>query len=376
MGRAMSVRRPAILLLGDTLNVGGTERQFVEVACRLDRSRWEIHASCLRAEGPLRARLDAAGVRAWSCGRGSFKSPCFAVAVWGLARYLRNHRIRLIHSFDFYSNILGVPAARLAGVPAVIASQRELGDLRPPLQRLVHQMVLRLADYLLVNSEAVAERLTRSGAVVPARIVVIPNGVDLARFSPAPGPARSLSERVTVGTLADLRPEKAIGDLVRAAALVRERCPEARFVIWGDGPYRPELERLVRRLGRERAVELRGATGEPEVALRDLDIFVLPSISEAFSNVLLEALATRLPVVATRVGGNPALVEDGETGLLAPPGDPAALAKAIMRLIEDPALAAELAARGRDRVRSEFGIDRMLSRIQALYDRALARNGE
>ncbi len=110
----MSAGHPAVLLIGDSLNLGGTEGQFVTVACGLNRARWDVHVSCLRAEGPLHARLERAGVHAWSCGRGSFKSPRLALAVLGLVRYLRAHRIRLVHSFDFYSNILGVPAARIA----------------------------------------------------------------------------------------------------------------------------------------------------------------------------------------------------------------------------------------------------------------------
>lgn len=372
----MSSGRPAILLIGDTLKLGGTEGQFVEVACAVDRSRWDLHVSCVRAEGPLRARLETADLQVRSWGRGSFKSPRFLAALWELVRYLRAHRIRLVHSFDFYSNILGVAAARLAGVPAVIASQRNLGDLRPRLQRRVHRVALRLAGHVLVNSEAVAERLKLARTVRPRQIVMIPNGVDLSRFAPAPGDDRRSGRIIIVGTLANLRPEKGLMNFVRAAALVRERCPQGRFVIWGEGPLRPDLERLVRTLGLEGAVELRGLTAEPEVALRELDIFVLPSLSEGCSNVLLEAMATGLAVVATRVGGNPALTEEQVTGLLVPPGDQAALAKAIIRLVEEPALAAELAARGEDRVRAEFGIDRMLARIETLYDRALAGGGD
>ena len=365
----MSVGRRSVLLLGDSLRAGGTEGQFVEIACGLDRARWDVHVSCLRAEGPLRARLEAAGVGAWSCGRGSLKPPRFLPAVWGLVRYLRVHGIRLVHCFDFYSNILGVPAGRLARVPVSIASQRDLGDLRPPGQQRVHRAALRLADHVLVNSEAVADRVRLNG-----RVAVIPNGVDLARFGPAPT-SRLRSAGMTVGTLAHLRPEKGLVDLVQAAAIVRGSHPQHRFVLWGEGPLRPRLEELVRQLGLGGTVELRGTTTEPEVALRQLDIFVLPSVSEACSNALLQAMATGLPVVATRVGGNPLLVADETTGLLVPPAQPAELAKAILRLIEAPALATALGARARQRVREEFGVDRMLARVQALYDRLLAEVG-
>ena len=181
---------PRLFLLGDSLKIGGTEGQFTEIACGLSRSGWEIDVSCLRAEGPLRSRLDAAGIRAWSGGPGSLKSPRAVLAVLRLARYFRMRRISLVHSFDFYSNILGVLAARLARVPVVVASQRDLGDLRPPFQRRVHRAILRLADHVLVNSPAVAERLKGDRTVWPDRILVIPNGVDVSRFRPALGPHR------------------------------------------------------------------------------------------------------------------------------------------------------------------------------------------
>src|SRR5438093_7100350 len=173
----MITQRPGILLIGDQLHVGGTEGQFVEVACGLDRSRWDVRLTCLRAVGPLRARIEAAGLSVWSCGRGSFKSPRFALAVYGLARYLRNHRIRLVHAFDFYSTVLGVLAARLARVP-VIASQRELGDLRTPLQRRCYRVAMRLADCVVVNTKVVAELLTLGHVLAPGRIIMIPNRVD------------------------------------------------------------------------------------------------------------------------------------------------------------------------------------------------------
>ena len=129
---------------------------------------------------------------------------------------------------------------------------------------------------------------------------------------------------------------------------------------------------MIRELGLSGVVTIAGSTLEPATTLRRMDIFVLPSLSEACSNSLLEAMATGRPIVATRVGGTPALVEDEATGLLVPPADPAALAKAVIRLIEEPALAARLAARAQQRARAEFGIDRMLERIEGLYHQALS----
>jgi glycosyltransferase involved in cell wall biosynthesis len=366
----MSDPRPRVLLLGDTLNLGGTEGQFAEVACGLDRSRWDLHVSCVRAEGPLRVRLEAVGLQPWSLGPSSFKSPGLAVAILHLAGYLRRHAVRLVHCFDFYSNIVGVPAARLARTPAVIASQRDMGDLRSRSQQSIHSIALGLATHILVNSEAIAARLTHTRAARHNRLGVVPNGVDLTRFGPMAPPSNS-SELMTVATLANLRPEKGLVQLVEAAAIVRRRAPRARFVIWGDGPLRSDLEAHIRTLGLTGSVEMRGATREPAEVLKQCQIFVLPSLSEACSNVVLEAMATGLPVVATRVGGTPALVDDRRTGLLVPPDNALALAQAILRLLEAPAIATEMGAQGRARALAEFGMDRMHERIDSFYCRAL-----
>jgi glycosyltransferase involved in cell wall biosynthesis len=359
-----------VLLLGDTLNLGGTEGQFAEVACGLDRSRWDLHVSCVRAEGPLRARLEAVGLQPWSLGPSSFKSPGLAVAILRLAAYLRRHAVRLVHCFDFYSNIVGVPAARLARIPAVIASQRDMGDLRSRGQQSIHSMALGLATHILVNSEAIAAQLTHTRAARHDRLGVVPNGVDLTRFEPA-APPSNRSDLTTVATLANLRPEKGLVQLLEAAAIVARRAPRARFVIWGDGPLRGDLEARIRTLGLTGSVEMRGATREPAQALKQCQIFVLASLSEASSNVVLEAMATGLPVVGTRVGGTPGLVDDHRTGLLVPPDNAPALAQAILRLLEAPAIATEMGAQGRARALAEFGMDRMHERIDSFYCRAL-----
>ena len=365
----MSGPRVPVLLLGDTLNVGGTEGQFAEVACGLDRSRWDVHVACVRAEGPLRARLEDVGLQPWSLGPSSFKSPGLVVAMLRLAAYLRRHAVRLVHCFDFYSNVVGVPAARLARTPVVIASQRDMGDLRSRGQQSIHSVALGLATHILVNSEAIAACLAQTRAARHNRLEMVPNGVDLTRFEPVAVPTSG--EVTTVATLANLRPEKGLAQLVEAAATVTRRAPRARFVIWGEGALRADLEARIRTLGLTGRVEMRGATREPAQALKQCQIFVLASLSEASSNVVLEAMATGLPVVGTRVGGIPGLVDDHRTGLLVPPDNAPALAEAILRLIEAPAMATEMGAQGRARALAEFGMNRMHERIDRFYCRAL-----
>jgi glycosyltransferase involved in cell wall biosynthesis len=361
--------RPAVLLVGDTLGLGGTEGQFAEIACRADRGRWAVHVSCLRAEGPRRATLDAAGVPVWSCGRGSFRPSAFARALMALVREMRARRIRVVHTFDFYSNLLGIAAARVAGIQAIIASQRNLGGLRPPWQEWMQRQAIRRAARLLVNSPAIAERVAACGAMPASRVVVVPNGVDVARFASVPRPRTG--DAVVVGTLANLRPEKGLGDFVAAAALVHERYPRARFVVFGDGALRTALRADIEARGLGAAMSLPG-TAPSTTALAAIDVFVLPSVSEGFSNALLEAMAAGRPAIATRVGGNVNVLRHEDTGLLVDAADPGDLAKAMLRVIEDPSLAGGLAERGRRHVAAELGMARMLARVESLWDDVLA----
>jgi glycosyltransferase involved in cell wall biosynthesis len=230
--------------------------------------------------------------------------------------------------------------------------------------------MLRMATHVLVNSEAIAERLAASHAARAGRLSVIRNGVDLSRFAPSQI-ATSHSGGLLVGVLANLRPEKGLHQLVDAAALVLAEAPGTLFSVWGEGPLRAELERKIRALGLTASIRLHGSTSEPENALRQCDIFVLPSLSEACSNVVLEAMATGLPVVATRVGGTPALIEAGRSGLLVSAGDPSALAQAILKLVRGRPLAARLGAEARTHALAEFTMERMLERVEALYRAAL-----
>jgi glycosyltransferase involved in cell wall biosynthesis len=365
--------RHRVLLFCDTLNIGGTEGQFVELARRLDRNKWDVSVGCVRAVGPLADRLHHAGVSVASYGPSSFKSVRVAGAVVRLARAMRASRADIVHAFELYSNVLAVPAARIARVPVIVASQREMGDLRSTAERQANRIALRLATHVVVNSEAVAEVAPIRGRR-RHRLIVLRNGIDTTRFSPGES-SRTESNDVRVGTLGNLRSGKGLDGLLHAMALVHEARPEVRFAIWGDGPLRPTLEWQIDRLGLSNVVELRGNTRRPEDALRELNVFVHASVSEGCSNALLEAMATGLAIVATRIKGSTAVVSEEETAVLVTPGDSQELAKAIIRLVEDPARAAALGARARERVCADFDIRQSVRATETFYERALAEMG-
>jgi glycosyltransferase involved in cell wall biosynthesis len=255
----------------------------------------------------------------------------------------------------------------LSGRSTAIASQRDLGNLRSAPRQRVHDLALQFAHLVVVNSEAVRDALVRSGRIAASRLTVVRNGVDLARFRPRRGEPRSAADPVTVVTLANLRPEKGLTDLLDAAAILRRRLPACRFQVWGDGPLRGELEARALALGLDGTLELRGRTEAPEAVLRSADVFALPSHSEASSNGILEAMASGLPVVATRVGGNPLLVEDGATGLLVPARDPGALAESIARLVENPDEAARFGDAALERIRRRFSTESMIRELESVY---------
>jgi len=362
--------RHRVWLLGDTLNLGGTEGQFAEVACRLNRARWDVTVGCVRAVGPLVGRLERAGVMAGSYGPRSFKSPRAGAALLRLARKIRAGRPDIVHSFELYSNLLGVLAARLARVPVIIASQREIGDLRSAAERTAFRIAFLLATHVVVNSEAVADAVPIRGGQRD-RVILVRNGVDTSRFAPSAPRRQDSSKGALVGTVGNLRHSKGLYELVHAMALVHEARPEARCAIWGDGPLRPELETHIRQRDLTTVIELRGPTSRPEDALRELDVFVHASVSEGCSNALLEAMATGLPIVATRIRGTAAVVTDEESALLVTSRDPEELAKAIMRVVDDRALAERLGKCARDRARADFDIERSITAMEAAYERAM-----
>jgi glycosyltransferase involved in cell wall biosynthesis len=253
----------------------------------------------------------------------------------------------------------------------VLASVRDTGDHLTPLQRTAQRLVCRMADRVLANAGAVRARLVREG-YDPARIQVIPNGVDLTRFAAARRPWRGRAElgvapdAPLVAVAARLDPLKGIEHFVDAAALLARRFPGVVFVVVGAGEPASLLARSAR-LGLHGRLAFTGHRDDVAELLADAAVSVLPSLSEGHSNSLLESMAAGAPVVATRVGGNVETVADGVTGLLVPPGVPAALAEAIGSLLADPARAAAMGRAGRRRAAERYSVGTMIEATQSLY---------
>jgi L-malate glycosyltransferase len=350
----------AVFLTG--FHPGGTERQMIELIQRLDRTRFDVHVACFQREGAwLRRAEDCAPVTAFPIS--GFARPATLARAAGFARWCRARRIAVLQTCDLYANSFGLPAAALAGVPVRIGSRRELVPDKTPGQIALQRQAYRCAHAIVANSRAAARQLESEG--LPAHIVrVIPNGVSVEGFNARPFAGRPIR---TILTVANLRTEKAHEVLLAAAAQLRPRYPQLQFLIAGDGPRAAALGALAQKLGVDTCVTFLGHREDVPALLARGDAFVLPSRSEAFPNGVIEAMAAGLPVVASGVGGLLDLVDEGRTGLLVRPDDPAALAAALESLILSPARAEAMGACAREEVARRYSFDRMVRGFEDLY---------
>lgn len=373
-------------------NSGGTERQFTNLAVGLDPERFDVRFGCLRRTGQLIEELQAREIPVAEYPVRSFYHPRAVVEQLRFAQDLRRQRVDIVHAYNFYGNVFAVPAARLAGVPVVLASIRDMGVYLNAAQRRAQRWACRMADKVLVNADAIRRWLVQDGYDAD-KIVVIPNGIDLARFDRARAPGR-VREQLGIAAatpivllVSRLVPRKGIEHFLEAAARVSRQVPDVRFVIVGEAgaaeatpagvppdDYRARLEQYAACVGVSDKVLFTGLRHDIPELMAEAAVSVLPSLSEGLSNVLLESLAMSAPVVATRVGGAPEVVEDGSTGLLVPPGAPSELARAIVSLVRQPELAARMGRSGRDLIADRFSMARMVTHTEREYLSLLARS--
>jgi len=358
-----------LLLLVRELDLGGCERDLSKVALGLDRSRFDPHVGCFHPEGFRGEELRAAGVPVVQLPVRSFRSWSVLAGARRLAEYVARHGIRLVHSFDTPMNIFGVPVARLCRVPVVVSSQLSYRHLAKPASRRALRVTDHLADCVVVNCEAMRRHLMEDEKVPGHRIYLCYNGVDTRLFHPAPGartPALAGASLV-LGVVCALRPEKRLDLLVEAFARVRHLQPGMKLGVVGSGDELPALQALAQRLGLAGDVVFQPATRDVAAWLQAMDIFVLPSSSEAFSNALLEGMACGCCPVGSRVGGTPELIADGERGLLFEPGSAPDLAAKLALLITRSDLRQGFAAAAALFARENLSLERNLRRMEHLY---------
>jgi sugar transferase (PEP-CTERM/EpsH1 system associated) len=379
----MTPSTPLVVHVVYAFSVGGLENGLVNLLNRMPAQRWR-HAvvSLTRISGRFAERVQRSDVEFIELD----KRPGHLVRDYPrLYRLFRRLRPAVVHTRNLAALEAVVPAWA-AGVPVRIHGEHGWNRADPDGSRRRYQYLRGLyrpfVGRYVALSRHLEQYLERKVGVPSHRVCQIYNGVDTERFRPAPVRGRIAGcpfgqpEDFLAGWVGRMDPVKDVPTLLQAfARTARRPASRLRLVLVGDGPMRPAVERLVAQHGLGDRVWLAGERADVAEILRGLDCFVLPSLGEGISNTLLEAMATRLAVVATRVGGNAELIESGMTGLLVPPGDSDALADALVRYSSDRAMARRHAKAARRVAQSRFSLARMVTDYCSLYETALAAAG-
>jgi glycosyltransferase involved in cell wall biosynthesis len=356
-------RRPALFLMANTLETGGGERQFATLATALKPERLQVRLGCLRRQGAFADGLD--GMVEFPPG-GSLFGLRSQRARFALGRYLRVHRAVIAHSFDFYSNLMMIPAARLAGVPVVVGSQRQLGDLMSRFRNSSQHTLFRWCDRVVCNSRAAAARLQQVG-IDPQKLAVIPNALTRDAFAETAPLLPAIAGGVRVVMIARMNDQAKRHDLfLRMAARLVAKYPKVEFALAGDGPLRAGLEAMAAELNLGQRVVFLGDRRDIPAVLASADISVLTSSSESLSNSIMESMAAGVPVVAGRVGGNDELIRDGENGFLVQAGSDQEFAERIEMLVNQTEMRNSFGATAK-RDAQKFTVENICAQYQRLY---------
>jgi glycosyltransferase involved in cell wall biosynthesis len=347
---------------------GGTQTHLLQLFRFLDRSRYRPHLFCLRDGGDLVgvARELDVPVRSFAM-RGTLRD---VRDTRGLARMVSAMRAigpAVAHSYLLRGNFYASIAARLSGAGAVVTSKRGLHEPVGVSERLAVRVSNRLSDRILGNSPAVLDFTEAVEGVDRHRMVMIPSGVDTDRFRPAKD-AAGLGEGPVIGAVTTFKPKKGLAMLLETVAKVRETFPRVRLAVAGEERMDGEAARLASSLGIIDSITLLGRRRDMPKVLSTFDVFILPSESEGMSNALLEAMAMELPSVATAVGGNTTVIEDGVSGVLVESGDSRSMADSVVAILQDASLAARLGEAGRRRVVDVYSAASMTGQMEELYD--------
>jgi glycosyltransferase involved in cell wall biosynthesis len=360
------------------LGTGGTQRHLQQVLGLLDPARFEATVYTLHPGGEVEDELRASGVDVRSLSVGStLSAPRSVRAIVSTARALRRARVHVVHGYQWRPALVGAIVGRLARVPLRLASKRSLtGD--DARARGAWRRIARQVDTVIVNADALRVEGEQLG--MRCRWRLLQNGIDTERFTVGAAGARARAAvgldhaRPVVGTVGRLEDRKGhdqfLNAIRRLAATGNGTSPQGLIV--GDGPLRAALEAHAAALGPAGRVRFTGTVADVRPLLAAMDVFVLPSWAEGMSNALMEAMAAGRPVVATAVGGNTEVVSDGKTGVLVPPGDPDAIARAVDELLRDPDRATRLGAAARDDVTRRFGARARVAELERLYEERLA----
>jgi len=362
------VRKKRVLYIIENLSRGGAERVVVDLAQNIDRRRFEPYVCCLREEGVLAAELKSAGVPVFALHK---RRAIDLLMLRRLRRKIREIGADIVHTHLFTANTWGRIAARLAGVPRIIASEHSADAGRDRVRLLVDRVLAKYSDAIIAKADAVAEFCRRRIGVNGEKVHVVPNGVDLSKFGTASrfdvrAEMNVSEDAILVAAVGRLAPEKDYSNLINAAAAASSEVENLALWIIGSGPLERRLKDEADERGLDGIVDFLGGRDDVPRLLAAPDIFVLSSKREGMPLSLLEAMASGMAVVATDAGGCGEVVENGYNGLLVPPESAEALSKAIVELARDPHARARLGRNALQTVRV-YDMENTVGRIERIY---------
>lgn len=374
------MKRIRLLQLIDHLGNGGAERLQVTFAAGIDRARFDLHVCALRTAPGLSItpELRALAVPVTELNqRNAYDIP----ALISLTSYIRRHRIDIIHTHLLASDIMGRMAGFLTGRPVVSTIHNSRADLdaEPSRRQWLERWTARLmARRLIVVSDLLREEIASWFGVPLKRVVTIPNGVDVERFQRGGEFDRTAVRRELLGgdypvvaNVARWTVQKDQKTLIEAARIIVKSRPDVRFLLVGHGPLHDELVAHAEALGVAENVVFAGFRDDVADVLAASDLFVLSSLWEGMPVALLEAMAAGCASVSTEVGGVPQVLQHEATGLLVPPGDPPALADAVLRYMNDPQMRRQHGEAGLRWVREHYSMQAWVKKLEELYLREL-----
>lgn len=354
------------------LQPGGAERALVQIVTRLNRERWAPVVYSLTGTGPLVERLDAAGVPTEIL---EVQSTWDVRIIWKLARKLKSQKPLLLQTFLFHANLAGRLAGKLAGIPHIVSGIR-VSEKRKNGHLMLDRLTNRLVELNICVSQSVADFSIQQGKLQDSKVTVIPNGVDFELFDTAEpldlSPWGIPAGAKVVLFAGRLDPQKAPHDLLTAFEPFAQEADDFHLLFVGEGPLKAELQQKAGTLTCADRIHFSGWQAQVPQLMRAATCLVLPSLWEGMPNVVLEAMASGLPVISTRVDGVSELIQDGEQGTLVATGRPAEIQQALRKLSTQPARFIEMAETAQDLVKNEFTWDSIADRYDQIYAQLLS----
>lgn len=362
------MKKTKLLIFASIAGLGGSEKMVYHLARGINRDKFDVTVCFLYGEGIISQRLFEENIDVIIL---HHDREGFLKTAWKYFNIARQRKFDIVYLWGYKVNIIGRLAGKILG-SKIVTAQRSVDDHRTKLQDVVDGFTNWMADLYISNSKAAEEMLINKKKIDRSKVITIHNGIDIERYQTSEGAGKSEFEIeqgiLVVGVVANLIPYKGYDYFLRAFQEVCSQVQNVSAVLVGEGEARESLEDMAESLGIKDRVSFLGLRKDVPSILKTFDIFVLPSLFEGLPNSIMEAMASRLPVIATDVGGIPELVINGETGFLVPAKQPPAMAEKILELVGDKEKRRIMGEKGFDRLTKEFSMSSMIEKTEAAFE--------